>query len=227
MATPQQLLLSLADAPAPTLQNFVTGGNGAVLAALHGFGDDAAARSLYLWGGHGSGRSHLLKAWAAARGAVHVDARTSPDLAGVESGPALAVDNCEALNDAGQIALFNLFNQARASDSPAYLLISGPLPPPQLKLRDDLQSRLAWGLSLEVAALTDAEKLAALQAHAQARGMRLADEVAAYMLTHVRRDMPTLMRIVEALDLASLTAKRPVTLPLLRELLNETTSLPL
>jgi DnaA family protein len=105
--------------------------------------------------------------------------------------------------------------------------VSGPLPPPQLKLREDLQSRLAWGLSLEVAALTDAEKQAALKAHAQARGMRLADDVAAYMLSHVRRDMPTLMRIVEALDTASLTAKRPVTLPLLRELLNETQSLPL
>ncbi|HEX4330119.1 MAG TPA: DnaA regulatory inactivator Hda [Burkholderiales bacterium] len=227
MVAPQQLLLGLADAPLPTLQNFVTGGNGAVLAALRAFGNDAGARALYLWGGQGSGRSHLLRAWAAARGAAYADARAQPELAGIESGPALAVDNCEALNGTGQIALFNLYNQARASDSPAYLLVSGPLPPPQLKLRDDLQSRLAWGLSLEVAALTDAEKLAALQAHAQARGMRLADEVTAYMLTHVRRDMPTLMRIVEALDTASLTAKRPVTLPLLRELLNETQSLPL
>jgi len=227
MVASQQLLPGLADAPTPSLDKFVLGGNGAVLAALRTFGDDADARALYLWGGHGSGRSHLLKAWAAVRGAAYADARVQPDLAGVDPGPALAVDNCEALSGTGQIALFHLYNQARASDSPAYLLISGPVPPPQLKLRDDLQSRLAWGLSLEVVALTDAEKLAALQAHAQARGMHLADEVTAYMLTHVRRDMPTLMRIVEALDVASLTAKRPVTLPLLRELLNDTSSLPL
>ena len=227
MAAPQQLLLGLAEAPPPTLENFVAGGNAAVLAALRAFGDDPAARALYLWGGRGSGRSHLLRAWCAARGAAYADARAQSALAGVSLDTALAVDNCEALDRAGQISLFNLYNQARAARPPAYLLVSGPLPPPQLKLRDDLQSRLAWGLSLEVVALTDAEKQAALQAHAQARGMRLADDIAAYMLSHVRRDMPTLMRIVEALDTASLTAKRPVTLPLLRELLNETSTLPL
>lgn len=227
MAAPQQLLLGLAEAPLPTLANFVAGGNGAVLAALRAFGDDAGSRALYLWGGHGSGRSHLLRAWCAAHGAAYADARAQPGLEDAALGAALAVDNCEALSGAGQIALFNLYNQSRAAQPPAYLLVSGPLPPPQLKLRDDLQSRLAWGLSLEVVALTDAEKQAALKAHAQARGMRLADDIAAYMLSHVRRDMPSLMRIVEALDTASLTAKRPVTLPLLRELLNETQSLPL
>lgn len=224
-----QLLLSLTEAPPPTLDNFVAGGNEAVLAALHGFGDDTGSRGLYLWGGHGSGRSHLLLAWSAARGGLYVDAREQTDLAGIESRSALAVDNCEALGEAGQIALFNLYNLARNApeETPAYLLVSGPCPTPQLQLRDDLRSRLAWGLSLEVVALTDAAKQAALLAHAKARGMRLPEEVMNYMLVHVRRDMPTLMRLIDLLDTASLTAKRPVTLPLLRELLSESQSLPL
>jgi len=224
----QQLLLALSESPPPTLDNFIPGGNAAVLAALRAFGGDPAQRGLYLWGGHGSGRSHLLRGWCAARGGHYVDARVSPDLGGITASAALAVDNCEALSGPGQIALFNLYNQARAAaDAAAYLLVSGPLPPPQLKLRDDLQSRLAWGLSLEVAPLSDAEKQAALQTHAQARGMKLPDDIVAYMLAHVRRDMPTLMHIIDALDTASLTAKRPVTLPLLRELLNESATLPL
>ena len=221
----QQLLLALSETPPPSLDNFIVGGNAAVLAALRGFGDDAAARGLYLWGGHGSGRSHLLRAWCSARGGRYADAHAQPDLAGLASAAALAVDNCEALNEAGQITLFNLYNQARAGAG--HLLVSGPLPPPQLCLRDDLQSRLAWGLSLEVAPLSDAEKLAALHSHAMGRGMRLSDDVLSYMLLHVRRDMPTLMRLIELLDTASLTAKRPVTLPLLRELLSQTSSLPL
>ena len=225
----QQLLLALSEPPPPTLDNFVPGGNAAVIDALRTFGSDAQARGLYLWGGRGSGRTHLLRAWSAAHGGAYVDAREGPTLTGVDIGAALAVDNCEALSEAGQIALFNLYNQARAAsnEAPSFLLVSGPLPTPQLSLRDDLRSRLAWGLSLEVAALTDAEKTAALLAYAQARGMRLSEDVVAYMLTHVRRDMPTLMRLVELLDTASLTAKRPVTLPLLRDLLNETQSLPL
>jgi len=221
----QQLLLALREPPPPSLDNFVPGGNAAALVALRAFGDDARLMSLYLWGGRGSGRSHLLRAWCAARGGRYVDARLQSDLDGIAAGVHLALDNCEALNEAGQIALFNLYNQAR--ESAGFVLTSGPLPAPQLRLRADLQSRLAWGLSLEVAPLTDAEKHAALQAHAQARGMRLPDELVAYMLTHVRRDMPTLMHMIDALDAASLTAKRPITLPLLRELLSETSSLSL
>jgi DnaA family protein len=221
----QQLLLALREPPSPTLDNFVPGGNAAALAALRAFGDDPGLMSLYLWGGQGSGRSHLLRAWCAARGGSYADARAHPDLDGLAPAPVLAVDNCEALGEAGQIALFNLYNQAR--ESGGFVLTSGPLPAPQLELRSDLQSRLAWGLSLEVALLTDAEKRAALQSHAQARDMRLPDELVSYMLTHVRRDMPTLMHMIDALDQASLTAKRPITLPLLRELLSETASLPL
>jgi DnaA family protein len=171
----QQLLLALREPPPPTLDNFVPGGNAAALAALRTFGNDPGLMSLYLWGGRGSGRSHLLRAWCAARAGSFGDARVNADLGGVSAAPALAVDNCEALSEAGQIALFNLYNQAR--ESGGFVLTSGPLPAQQLQLRADLQSRLAWGLSLEVAPLTDAEKRAALQSHAQARGMRLPDEL--------------------------------------------------
>ena len=221
----QQLLLALREPPPPSLDNFVSGGNAAALSALRAFGDDPGLMSLYLWGGHGSGRSHLLRAWCAPRTGNYANARLNPALDGVTAAPALAVDNCEALSEAGQIALFNLYNQVR--ESGGFVLTSGLLPAKQLQLRADLQSRLAWGLSLEVVPLTDTEKHAALQSHAQARGMRLPDELVSYMLTYVRRDMPTLMHMIDALDQASLTAKRPITLPLLRELLSETASLPL
>lgn len=222
---PQQLLLALLEAPPPTLDNFVPGANGAALAALRAFGESAEPMSLYLWGGRGSGRSHLLHAWCAQRQARYADARAQPGLAGVEPSRALAVDNCEALDEAGQIVLFNLYNSAR--EAGGSVLASGALPASQLGLRDDLKSRLAWGLALEVQPLTDVQKQAALQSHAAARGMRLPDDIIGYMLVHVRRDMPTLMRLIDALDTASLTAKRPVTLPLLRELLSQSSSLPL
>jgi DnaA family protein len=55
--------------------------------------------------------------------------------------------------------------------------------------------------------------------HAKARGFALHDEVTAYLLTRARRDMPALLAILDALDRYSLEAKRPVTVPLLRELL--------
>ena len=206
----RQLLLALGESPPPRFDNFVAGRNGALLAALAAFGTPAMAdRCIYLFGAPGSGRSHLLAAWRAAR----ADARCE------------TVDDVERLDETQQIALFNRYNAARAGE--AWLLGAGSAPPAALPLRDDLRSRLAWGLAFETQPLTDDEKRAALSARASAAGMRLSGEMIDYLLSRTRRDMPALIGIVDALDRLSLETKRPVTLPLLRDLLNQNQSLPL
>jgi len=89
----------------------------------------------------------------------------------------------------------------------------------QLALRADLVTRLGWGLVYHVHALADEEKARALVEHAGARGFRLPPDVCEFLLTRVRRDMPALLALLEALDRYSLETRRPVTVPLVRELL--------
>ncbi len=209
--TMRQMLLGLAQAPTPTFENFVAGRNQAAVAAVHMLGTAAATdRCIYLWGEAGSGRSHLLTAWRACR-----------------AGDAIchAIDDVQGLDEAAQIALFNLYNRARAGE--AWLLVAGNQPPAQLALRDDLKSRLAWGLGFEILPLTDDEKRAALAQHARQLGMGLSPENLDYLLTRARRDMPSLIALVDALDHYSLETKRAITTPLLRELLNQNQTLPL
>ena len=67
----------------------------------------------------------------------------------------------------------------------------------QLKLRADLKTRLAAGLIYQVHGLNDAEKAAALRGHADARGFRLSQEVADYLLRHAERDMPSLLALLD------------------------------
>ena len=67
-----------------------------------------------------------------------------------------------------------------------------------------------------LAPLPDEGKAAVLKHAARERGIMLADDVPAYLLTHFRRDMPSLMALLDALDRFSLEQKRAVTLPLLR-----------
>ena len=43
----------------------------------------------------------------------------------------------------------------------------------------------------------------------------------AYLLAHGRRDMPTLVATLAALDRHSLATKRPITVPLLRDWLRD------
>jgi DnaA family protein len=88
-----------------------------------------------------------------------------------------------------------------------------------MDLRDDLATRLAWGLVYQLHPLTDEEKAQALKTHAKERGMKLPNEVVDYCLRYLRRDLPTLMAVLNALDEWSLTEKKPVTVPMLKKLL--------
>jgi DnaA family protein len=198
----QQLLLELAPPPPPTLENFSPGRNGAALKALR----EALAggeRFVFLWGPGGSGKTHLLRAFSKAAAAAGLDA--------------VAVDDVARLGEAEQVALFDLCNRLRASKGA--LVASGEAPPAQIVLRPDLRSRLASGIVLQLHPLSDADKAAALSAHAAERGMSLERELIAYLLSHFDRDMGTQIALLDALDRYSLQRKRAITLPLLKEAL--------
>jgi DnaA family protein len=222
----KQLLL-FAQPPAPTFENFVPGRNVEPLAALRAAlaagdasrlleeGDREASPAsatsvLYLWGETGSGKTHLLRAFAAVRPAARY--LRGEDYLGAESGGTLVLDDVERLGEAKQVALFNAFNE-RAFE---LIVVSAHAAPKDVALRRDLATRLATGLTYRLLALTDEEKSAALAAHARARGFALSDEVASYLLTHARRDMPSLIQALDALDKFSLETGRPITVPLLK-----------
>jgi DnaA family protein len=196
----EQLTLALAPPPEPSFDNFVAGRNGRALAALR---EAAAGRApatvLYLWGEPGSGRTHLVRAATAAGLA--------------------AVDDVETLDASAQVALFDAINEARMAG--AAVVAAGPAAPMQLALREDLRSRLGSGVVFELAALSDAEKAAALRARAEALGMHLPEEVLAYLLTHLPRGMGTQIAVLDALDRYSLAHQRPVTLPMVRAALQQ------
>lgn len=212
-----QLLLNIAPEWVPTLDNFVVGRNVELLSALrHALAGDSSERCFYLWGEAGCGKSHLLQAAvgqarAAGQSAICL-CRAVPQAAAV-----VAVDDVEALDAAAQIELFALYNRQR--ESGGVLLISGSQSPVHLRLRDDLRTRLCWGLVYQVHALNDVEKSRALEQHAQARGFALPPEVTQYLLRHGRRDLPSLLGVLDALDAHCLRLKRMPTLPLLKEVM--------
>ncbi len=212
-----QLLLGIAPEWSPTLDNFVAGRNVELLSALrHALAATEGNRGLYVWGETGSGKSHLLQAAvecarAAGQTAVYACGEV-PDAAQV-----VALDDVEKLDDEAQIALFALYNRLR--ENGGMLLVSGTQAPAFLDLRDDLRTRLGWGLVYQVHALSDAEKAQALKQHAQARGFELPSEVTTYLLRHGRRDLPALLATLDALDEHCLRLKRAASVPLLKEVM--------
>jgi DnaA-homolog protein len=126
-------------------------------------------------------------------------------------------DDVHLLDNDAQIALFNEYNQLKEAGKT--LIVAGLHAPSQMGLRDDLATRLAWGLVYQLHPLNDEEKAQALKQHAHERGMKLPDEVTDYCLRYLRRDLPTLMATLDALDEWSLIEKKPVTVPMLKKLL--------
>ncbi len=198
----KQLVLEIVPPPQPSFANFVAGRNVEALAAVQAAANGespSAVKVIYLWGANGAGKSHLLSAirWAGAL--------------------ALLQDDVQRLDDAAQVALFNAINE-RALVPHAIVVAAGDRAPRDLAMRPELSSRLGSGLVFQLHSLTDDEKAAALRSHAASRDIRLHDDVVAYLLRHSRRDMPSLIATLDALDRYSLETGREITLPLLKQM---------
>ena len=214
------MIFELATPEPPSFVNFLPGPNREAVAALARFASgDAAETGLVLWGPPGVGKTHLLLATAAAAlGARPVHFCADPGAlpaAALLPAALVLVDDLDRADAAVQGRLFTLYNTLKAMGGS--LVATAALPPARMPLRDDLRSRLGWGLVYEVLPLTDEDKPLALTIYARSRGFALSDEVVAYLLAHGRRDMPSLMATLAALDRHSLASKRAITLPLLRD----------
>lgn len=215
----KQLVLDLGAEPAHSLDTFQVGENAELAHLMHQFAQRASREHFaYLWGEAAAGKTHLLQALAATANSRYI-AADAPESAFVYS-PDISLyllDDCNQLSGQAQIDAFALFNQIR--EHGAYMVSTGPVPPAVLGVREDLRTRMGWGLVYQIHGLSDDEKIAALTQAAEARGLTLSASVLPYLLSHFKRDMRSLATMLDALDQYSLETQRPVTLPLLRDLL--------
>jgi DnaA family protein len=225
----KQLLLKLDAARPQTLESFEVGQHAELVALLRrfmqhqpgSFGEHAA----YIWGESGAGKSHLLHAIESDSMSRESTSRfITPDsaLADFEHASEISLyllDDCQDFDDLQQIAAFNLYNQVK--EHKGFFVATGTLPPALLTVREDFRTRLGWSLIYQLQGLSDQEKIAALERAAVARGVTIPDGVLPYLITHFDRDMPSLANMLNALINHSLEVKHPITLPFLREVIQQ------
>jgi DnaA family protein len=224
----QQIALDIGLFSGPTLANFCAGPNEAVLKHLQlwvGSKSTAHTRSpvpTYVWGTAGSGKSHLLKAvrealreQGARVGWLDANVHDAPEFD--EGWAAVLLDDVHLYTAAQQQMAFNWFVNAQTLQRP--VLAAGELPPADLKLRDDLRTRLGWGHIFAMQLLSEVQQRAVLRQSADARGVFLSDEVMDYMLTRFSRDLGSLMELLELLDGYALQTKRAITIALIKSMM--------
>jgi DnaA family protein len=235
----RQIPLDLGPAVMQGLDEFISGPNVELLAWLHAWPHvDGTVSPAYIWGAAGAGKTHLLRAMVERAlsmgfGAIWLNAQTCQMWDAADTAmPTLAViDECEALGEEHQHLAFNLFIESAASlaalasgqphenGGPLFIIAAGATPSVDLPVRDDLRTRLGWGLTFALMPLDETGLRAALHHEADRRGMALGEGVVSYLLSRYSRDLGFLMNLLDRLDRFALAEHRVVTVPLLKQML--------
>ncbi len=200
-----------------TLDNFIVGeknrlAHAACLAVAQTAGQEAKAYNpLYLYGGVGLGKTHLLQGTANAIRQQNPEAVviyttaerfTNEAIKAIREGKTealrkkyrrvdvLLIDDVQffAGKEKTQVEVFNTFNDLR--DLNKQMIFSADRPPAQLeKMADRLSSRFGWGLVVDVTMPSYETKMAIIRAKAQALGLILPEDVQQFIATNVRKNL--------------------------------------
>ena len=227
----KQIALDIGVSVGPSLGNFHPGHNAAALAhrELWMAGRTRSPVPTFLWGDNGSGKTHLLRAVAdhIRNQGARVGWMDKTTVQPPEFNPeweVLLLDDVQFFSAVQQHMAFNWFVNAAtpgAARQP-WVLAAGSLPPQDLPLREDLRTRLGWGHVFHLQLLDDDQRREVLLKHAQALGMHLGKDLLDYLLSRFSRDLGHLIHLLEQLDNYALQTQRPLTIPLLRAMLDET-----
>lgn len=222
-----QLALPLLLADHAVFASYLKSGNETLVATLSDIATGTQGHGCWLWGARATGKTHLLQAVCDAAGdnAVYVPISLFADagpgiLEGLTTRELICIDDIDqVLGDSDwETALFDLCNQAL--DANAQLIVSAASTPRECSIElADLRSRLARLPVFQVHSLDEQERVVALQLRSRHRGLELPDDTAHYLLKRSRRDMASLYEALDRLDKEALRAKRRLTIPFVRSVM--------
>ncbi|MCW8890507.1 MAG: DnaA regulatory inactivator Hda [Sedimenticola sp.] len=232
MSGSKQLALGFSMPERATLESYVPAENTQAIHDMSACARGTGESFIYLWGAAQTGKTHLLQAATLLanehdRSAVYIPLdqamQFSPAIFDeLEQMDLVCLDGVEQIAGIGdwEQALFHLFNRIRAQNHS--LLVSANCAPLNLPVKlPDLASRLSWGLCYQLQPLNDQDKVQALIADAARRGLELSEETALYIMRHAQRDLGSLRQLLEGLDQASLEAQRRLTIPFVKQFLQQ------
>ncbi|WP_315703538.1 MULTISPECIES: DnaA ATPase domain-containing protein [unclassified Bradyrhizobium] len=218
---PRQLALALPHAESLSRDNFFEGPCNAAGLALIEAWPEWPAKTMFLAGPEGSGKSHLAAIWAQQAGARSLSAHAL-EAAAVPSAlvtGALVLEDLKA-GDIDERALFHLLNLARQDG--AYVLITTCQTPASLPIAlNDLRSRLRAIPVVELLPPDDQLFRALIVKLCADRQLTIDEAVVSYLATRIERSYAAAREVVALLDAESLRLGRPVTRALAVELLRK------
>ena len=197
-----------------TFENFIVGsGNELAYAACQAIAQNPGKKynPLFVYGGVGIGKTHLIQAAGNAIRARHPAARVvyvsieqfvqefidavrykkNTDFAGYyRSADVLILDDIQFIagKDKTQVEFFHTFNALHQANK--QIIISSDKPPRDIPtLADRLKSRFSWGMSIDIQAPDFETRCAIIQSKASERGSTLPQAVVEYLANNVQTNI--------------------------------------
>jgi len=219
----RQLILDLGHRTARGRADFLVSGSNAEAVEWIDRWPDWPARAFVIWGPPASGKTHLGYVWCARSGA---DLIRTDDVRTCQASDLRDRNACLFLDDAGDLAgnrgdeeaLLHLYNYTLETEG-TLLLAARQAPSFWHVGLADLSSRMKALQGVGIAAPDDSLLAALLVKQFQDRQLRIGEDVIAYLLPRIERSFEAASRIVAAIDAAALERLRPITVPLVREVL--------
>lgn len=206
----EQIPLELFTDGEQTVDNFISGSNDQIIGVVCDLKEGSGPQFTYLWGDRGVGKTHLLRA-------LGLSGKGVPSFNEAQS--IYCVDDIQNLDAEEQQSLFNLYNEVRLHTG-THLVVTADRSPKEFEqegLREDLTSRFTWGIVVEVLPLSDQKKREEILKRVTARGLIVSEDVLKWIDNNLPRDMRSLTSLLSNVDRYALSTKRGITIPLIKE----------
>jgi DnaA regulatory inactivator Hda len=192
---------------------------------------DWPAPALVIFGPGGSGKTHLAQVFQAksnARRVTPAELRESQPPAYLGDAPAAILEDADAMMGGGgagggnsEEAVLHLYNHL--AESGRHLMLTAKQPPARWGIGlKDLASRLNTASQAGIGAPDDALIAAVLVKQFADRQLKIDADVISFMLTRMERSFEAARAMVAAIDALALSQRRNITMPLVRQVLDQT-----
>ena len=187
---------------------------------------DVNSSEVFIYGASGQGKTHILqgavlKALDLDKNAIYIDcSEPFPEhiLDFIDQVHFISFDNVHLISSKNQEIFFDLYNQARQSQS--FILVSADSLPSNLEVMKDIKTRLSLAAVYKLEELNDETIMRVIDSQMSQRNLSINPGVYEYLFKNYSRDLKLLLATLNDLDKASLQAKKAISIPFVRKFLN-------
>ncbi len=205
------------------LENFVA--NEELLRSINQLFENQISSELYIYGLSGNGKTHalqgaVLKSLANDKNAVFIDCSDSfPEylVEFIDQIRLISFDNVHLTAKENEEIFFDLFNRARQSE--VTILVSGDCLPGDLEVMKDIKTRLSLAAVFKLQELNDKQIMSVIDKQMNDKNLSIDSKVYEYLFKNYSRELKLLLSTMDDLDKVSLQAKKPISIPFVRNYL--------